>query len=171
MVPGNGHILSKTTEVQTSLSKLEQILQQVVWFGTPLPGFLGCFTGGQCKGRGDSGAPGHQVQRWVHRWQSCSSDQVRAATVSGTARNSPRRRSCPWFFGPYGGRCLSNKRGETLKGKLEPDGNVIRCFSPLGHQLKSSLFSSDQKSFPHGPREMPGEHRGCCFQTDKIVWR
>lgn len=140
-------------------------------FGTLQSYLLCCFTGGQCKGRWDSGAPGHQVQRQVHWWQSCSSGQLRAATISGTTGNGLWSRNCPCFFGLYSGKCRSKKRGKTLKQKLEPDGNVIRCSSPLGHQFKSSLFSSDQKSFPHGPREMHGEHRGCCIQTDKIVWR
>lgn len=83
----------------------------------------------------------------------------------------PLQQKLPWVFGPYGRRCLSQKREKTLKVKVEPDCNVIQCFPPLGHQFKSSLFSSDQKSFPHGPREIHGEHRSCCIQTDKIVWR
>lgn len=171
VLPDNSYILSKITEVQCSLSKQQQILQQVVWFET-LPPYLLCyFSGGQGKFQGDLGAPCSQVYKCVHWWQSCSSDQLQAATLSGTTRNGLWRRNCPCFFSLYGRRCLSKKRGKTLKQKLELDGNAIRCVSPPGHQFKSSLFSGDPKSFPHGPKEMHREDRGCCIQTDKTVWR
>lgn len=57
------HILSKTTEVQSSVSKQQWILQQIGLFGTSLCYLLCYFTEDQCKGQEVSGAPGSQVQR------------------------------------------------------------------------------------------------------------
>lgn len=83
----------------------------------------------------------------------------------------PLQQKVPWGVGPYGRRCLGKKREKTLKPKLEPDCNVKQCFPPLGHQFKTSLFGSDKKSFPHGPRKTHSENRSSCIQTDEIVWR
>lgn len=115
----------------------------------------------KCKVWGNLGVTVSQVQRWVHWWRSCSCHYLRAAIISGTNRNGLWCSNWPWFLVDTAGGSWS-RRGRTLKQKLEQDGSGIQCFSPLGHQFKSSLFGT---YFHTGPREMRGEHRRCCTQT------
>lgn len=81
--------------------------------------------------------------------ESCCSDQLQAG---GTAGNGLWGRAASDLMVCMARGAWERREGR-LQQKLEPDGNVIWCFSPLGHQFKSSQFRSSQKLFPYGSRE------------------